>query len=154
MLARRIVWIVPLLLQGCYEHRPRTGPLADLADSVVASRPLRCVGSDDLLLPGQPQFHTCLVDQDSASFFYIGRTGRVLSVVRNWPAESTEATARTLRMMTDRFGVPTYAGDDTHGNTVHNWRMDSLCVSVHEPLREPYVQFDVSLPEFFAHKCP
>ena len=154
MFVRRMTWILCVLLQACFERGPRTGPLAELADSVVATRSHQCVGSDDWRMPGQPAFRTCLIGEDSSSFFYVGRTGRVLSVVRNWPADSTEATSRTLRVMTERFGAPTYAGDDTHGNMVHQWHMDSLCVSVHEPLREPYVQLDVSLPEFFAGKCP
>ena len=153
-MTRRLAWVCVALLLACYERAPRSGPLAAIADSVIADREIQCVRNDEWRLPGTPAFATCLIPGDTSAFYYVGLTGRIYSVIRNWPAESTDATSRTLRLISGRYGQPTFAGDDGHGNTVHHWRMDSLCVSIHEPLREPFVQFNVTLPEYFAGRCP
>lgn len=143
-----------LLLQARYEYARRRGPLEALTDSMVAGRPIECVSGGHVSRPGQPPYRTCLVPADSSAFYYVGRDGRVLSVVRNWPSDSVAATTRSLENLRGRFGEPSYQGDDTHGNTIHQWRVDSLCVSLYEPRREPYVQLVISLPELDEGRCP
>jgi hypothetical protein len=131
--------LAPALLAfaaGCYEHAPRRGPLAALADSLVdvAGRGACLAIPAEHVLPGDPAHASCPIGPDTAAFYDVDRTGRVLRVVRNWASDSVgrAEAARVRQQLTSQFGAPTYAGDDTHGNQVYSWETAALCVGLYE----------------------
>ena len=86
-----------------------------------------------------------------------GRTGRVLNVLLNWSADARgQARAvQTIASLTKVFGPPVYEGDDTHGNWVHHWSTDTLCVGFYDLRMMHYFQLSRSTPDFLGRAgCP
>ncbi len=141
-------------LAGCTAEQ-RSGPLAGLADSLFPpGTQVRC-RTVSKPLPRQPAHEVCGLAADPSAFFYVGEGGRILGVVRNLPTDSTSASylARQRQGLVRHLGEPVYEGDDTHGNTVHYWRSDSLCASLYEVVRPALTQLSYHTPDYFGEQC-
>ena len=148
-----------LALGGCYEHAPRRGPLAALADSIAPEgAPLTCVATAQMeRLSGEAPYHLCTLPGKTTISVEIGRRGKVYSVLQIWSLDSAGRvrTAHTATSLTQMVGAPTYEGDDTHGNWVRHWSTDSLCVDLVELRRARIVQLIHTTPDAFGRTaCP
>jgi len=155
----RTTIILALFLTGCYEHAPRRGPLATLADSVALSGgSLTCRQfSAEGLLPHQPRFRSCMRTDDSTVVVDIGRSGRVLSIRQFWPDDSLgkAKAASTIDSMTRQLGPPSFAGADMHGHHVHQWTSDSVCAGLYQRQEGGPFQFIRSTPDALGRgRCP
>lgn len=139
-------------LAACFEHAPRSGPLARMADSLAPARALKNCYSPSMRLPRQPRHHICVYAAPDTVLVTVGVTGRVFSVVRNLPGnpETLGLLDSTGGPLVSTFGKPDYAGSDTHGGVEFHWRSDTLCVGLFYPRGEPYLQLAFVLPEFYG----
>ena len=159
--AHRVVLVAATVAfaAGCYEHAPRRGPLANLADSLVnaAGRGACLHKSEDRLLPDYPAHVSCRIGANAPDFYDVDRTGRVLSLVRNWADDSSGRVraANVRQQLTARLGTATYDGDDTHGGWVQNWQSAALCVGLYRgpPDRELGFQLNYKLRDVSGGQC-
>lgn len=148
-----------LALSGCYEHAPRRGPLAALADSVAPEgASLTCVATAETeRLAGEAPYHLCALAGKSTVSLEIGRGGKVYSVLQMWGLDSAGRvrTADAAASLTKLVGTPRYEGDDEHGNWVRHWSTDTLCVDLVELRRARIVQLIRSTPDAYGRSaCP
>jgi hypothetical protein len=139
-------------LISCYEAGSRKGPLASTLDSLIPRHePVHCINIDELL-PRQPKHHICLVVGDTSRSYSVGKSGRILDVVKNLPMDAGGSSRlQEIRDgLTRSLGRPDYEGDDGHGNQVHRWATDSTCVSLHEEASRTFAQLSYRTPDFLG----
>jgi len=156
-------------LGGCYEHMPRSGPLAGIADSLFPpTRPVHCVRGD-ARLPGWKKYHVCAVvsvagdartvdlgGYPQSDAFYVGTGGRVLGITQTWPADAIgdSLAAAMTQQLSATFGAPAYDGDDVHGNRVIRWVTDAICIGLHQNRQEPTFYHLGRFTRDFFSSCP
>ena len=149
----RLSRLLVMLLAGCgYEHAPRSGPLAALADSLFPPGiKLECKREVPALPEPLPTARVCQ-SPSSPNWLDVGRSGRVLSVIMNWPDDS----AGTLRASNDSTyftkatGLEVSRGEADATAEEYHWRTDTVCYSLDRAFDHQGYQEDCYLPERFG----
>jgi hypothetical protein len=145
--------LLAMLLAGCgYEHAPRTGPLAALADSLFPPGvELKCRWDIPLLSDSLPRARFCQ-SPHSPNVLYVGRSGRILGVLMNWADDS----AGTVRASDDSVflskvtGIEVARGEADATAEEHHWKTDTVCYSLNRAFDHHGYQEDWYLPERFG----
>jgi hypothetical protein len=158
--------VVPLLLAlvGCRRQATGTGPLAGLADSVLAGRRLTCRASsfDSLGVPtfnqGPHPLEFCAdTSGDTLAGVLLDRTGRALEVTRQIraPGRGLEPTFDSLEQrLVRRYGPPIVCREpaDAPGNPDHQWNRPGHFVSL-QRLGSGWVVWAVSLGQSWCARA-
>lgn len=143
-----------MLLTGCgYEHAPRSGPLAALADSLFPPGIiLDCKREFPTLSDSLPTARVCQ-SPSSPTWLDVGRSGRVLSVIMNWPDDSagTVRASNDSTHFTKATGLEVSRGEADASAEEYHWRSDTVCYSLYRAFDHHGYQEDWYLPERFGH---
>ena len=138
--------VVPFgLLLSCactYENAARSGPLATIADSLIPQHePLRCRQEELEAWPeGTPAQRECVSSDRWGSGMQVGRWGRVLEVIVNWPDDSAgQLRAQGIaRQWTAAAGAAAEASRPDAGATLEelhwHWQTAATCFSMYRGL--------------------